>query len=168
MSEHTPTPCENPAEYGPLKLYEHRVDGKFPLKASSSFPDYECTIGLITYKPHAAYIVKAVNEYAGLIDRATAAEILLSKHRVVNAELVEAIKGIIAIADRNTVEFDKAKAALARYAVVGMMIKDKIQQEDEREALEYLRKLSPTPEKFTVHSRIMFALKRLLISDEIK
>jgi len=38
--------------------------------------------------------------------------------------------------------------------------------EDQKEALDFLKKLSYMPEEFTVPSRIMFTLRRMLVMED--
>lgn len=74
MTEHTPTPeCESPCTYGPLTISGRRTkDGNFIIKGVSDY-GHLFDLAEIQYKPHAAYIVKAVNCHDELVEALKAA-----------------------------------------------------------------------------------------------
>lgn len=68
MSNRPSTPPESPAKYGPLTLSTERTgDGYFIIEAQSNM-EHKVKLTEIWYKPHAAYIIRAVNCHDELVE----------------------------------------------------------------------------------------------------
>lgn len=66
----------------------------------------------MTTQPRALYLAEILQSEPGAVADAAAEE--LRRLHSVNAELVEALKGVIRVADRKTDEFDAARAAIKK------------------------------------------------------
>lgn len=76
---------ESPAKYGPIAVVERRKGGMFPLVGPSNF-GYAVEFGRVQYRPHAEYIVRAVNCHDALLAALKAMLLgsgLLATHRAV-------------------------------------------------------------------------------------
>lgn len=95
---HTPTPCENPTKFGALTLATKRVaqNGMFIIEAPTNIPNDTAAVALVTYRPHAAFIVKACNAHDELVRVLERAYMALCANDLENVQAAKEARAVLA------------------------------------------------------------------------